>query len=176
MARTRRQPSPLHAHTFSPAYVEARSLRLFGHAIRWFNFIVRSIEARYVSRALSLICITVVCMVGLSAQVPVPAKQTPPASTNPGNKSAPPPHALTAADLEAFLDGLVPMQLARENIAGAVIVIVKNGSVFFSKGYGYADVKAKVPVSPTSTLFRPGSISKTFTWTAVLQLVEQGKI
>jgi CubicO group peptidase (beta-lactamase class C family) len=83
---------------------------------------------------------------------------------------------MTAADVEAFLDGLVPMQLGRENIAGAVVVIVKNGGIFFSKGYGYADVKARVPVSPTSTLFRPGSISKMFTWTAVMQLVEQGKI
>src|SRR5215831_8119403 len=177
MARTRRQPSPFHAHTFAPpAFAEARNLRLLGYAIRWFNLIMRSMEARYVSRALNLICITAVCMVALSAQVPAPAKPTAPASTNTDNKSAPSPHALTAADLEAFLDGLVPMQLARENIAGAVIVIVKNGSVFFSKGYGYADVTAKVPVSPTSTLFRPGSISKTFTWTAAMQLVEQGKI
>jgi CubicO group peptidase (beta-lactamase class C family) len=91
---------------------------------------------------------------------------------------APPPqaHAMTPADVEAFLDGLVPMQLQREDIAGAVVVIVKDGSVLFSKGYGFSDVKGGVPVSVDSTLFRPGSISKTFTWTAVMQLVEQGKI
>jgi CubicO group peptidase (beta-lactamase class C family) len=83
---------------------------------------------------------------------------------------------MTTSDVEAFLDGLVPLQLAREDIAGAVIVIVKNGNILFSKGYGYADLKGKVPVSPTATLFRPGSISKTFAWTAVMQLVERGKI
>ena len=83
---------------------------------------------------------------------------------------------LTASDAEAFLDGLVPLQLGREDIAGAVIVIVKDGKILFSKGYGYADVKRRVPVSPTATLFRPGSISKTFTWTAIMQLVEQGKL
>ncbi len=71
---------------------------------------------------------------------------------------------MTANDVEAFLDGLVPLQLAREDIAGAVIVVVKNGNILFSKGYGYADMKGKMPVSPTATLFRPGSISKTFTF------------
>ena len=86
------------------------------------------------------------------------------------------PHALTAADVEAFLDAAVPMQLERENIAGAVVAVVKDGQVIFEKGYGYSDVKAKKPVSPTDTLFRPGSISKLFTWTAVMQLVEQGQL
>lgn len=83
---------------------------------------------------------------------------------------------MTASDVEAFLDGLVPLQLQREDIAGAVIVVVKDGSVLFSKGYGFADVKKRIPVSPSGTLFRPGSISKTFTWTAVMQLVEKGKL
>lgn len=68
------------------------------------------------------------------------------------------------------------MQLQREDIAGAVVVVVKDGKVLVSKGYGYADVKKRTPVSPEATLFRPGSISKTFTWTAVMQLVEHGKL
>lgn len=83
---------------------------------------------------------------------------------------------LTAADAEAFLDGILPLQLAREDIAGATVVIVKDGKVLFEKGYGFSDVKAKKPVVAADTLFRPGSISKLFTWTAVMQLVEQGKI
>jgi CubicO group peptidase (beta-lactamase class C family) len=83
---------------------------------------------------------------------------------------------MTAADVEAFLDGFVPMQLQRENIAGAVVVVVKDGKVLFARGYGYSDVEKKIPVSADSTLFRPGSISKLFTWTAVMQLVEQGKL
>ena len=85
-------------------------------------------------------------------------------------------HALTADDLAAFGDSILPFQLKQENIAGAVIIVVKDGNVLFQKGYGYADVAKKTPVTPDETLFRPGSISKLFTWTAVMQLVEQGKL
>src|SRR5688500_5105033 len=83
---------------------------------------------------------------------------------------------MTAADVEAFLEGIVPLQLERENIAGAAVSVVKDGKVLFSKGYGYADREKKTPVSADETLFRPGSVSKLFTWTAVMQLVEQGKL
>jgi CubicO group peptidase (beta-lactamase class C family) len=85
-------------------------------------------------------------------------------------------HALTAEDLAAFLDGLMPQQLKRENIAGAVVLVVKDGTVLFQKGYGYADVKDRTPMSAEHTLIRPGSVSKLFTWTAVMQQVELGKI
>ncbi|MDQ3747415.1 MAG: beta-lactamase family protein [Acidobacteriota bacterium] len=85
-------------------------------------------------------------------------------------------HELTAVDVEAFLDGIVPLQLEREDVAGATVAIVKDGKLLFSKGYGYADVKNKKPVSAEETLFRPGSVSKLFVWTAVMQLAEQGKL
>ena len=98
-------------------------------------------------------------------------------------KAAPPPvqtpqvtPQLTKDDLGAFFDGFVPVELQRDDIAGAVVLVVKDGSVLFAKGYGYSDMKSKKPVTVDATLFRPGSISKTFTWTAVMQLVEQGKI
>jgi CubicO group peptidase (beta-lactamase class C family) len=65
---------------------------------------------------------------------------------------------LTAVDLEAFLDGLMPAQLEREDIAGAVVAVVKDGSVLLEKGYGFSDVEKRKSVSPTDTLFRPGSI------------------
>ena len=83
---------------------------------------------------------------------------------------------LTAADLSAFLDGVMPQQIEKADIAGAVVAVVKDGKVLFEKGYGYSDVEKKTPVSPQDTLFRPGSISKLFTWTAVMQQVEQGKL
>jgi CubicO group peptidase (beta-lactamase class C family) len=83
---------------------------------------------------------------------------------------------MTAADLEAFLDGLVPQQIKHDDVAGVTISVVKDGKLLFAKGYGYADVKQKKPVSPQDTLFRPGSISKLFTWTAIMQLYEQGKL
>jgi CubicO group peptidase (beta-lactamase class C family) len=86
------------------------------------------------------------------------------------------PHDLTAADLESFLEGMMPSQLEREDIAGAVIAVVKDGKVLFAKGYGYSDMEKRQPVTPDATLFRPGSISKLFTWTSVMQLVEQGKL
>jgi len=68
------------------------------------------------------------------------------------------------------------MQLQREDIAGAVIVVVKDGKVLVSKGYGFADVKKRTPVSPDATWCRPGASSKTCTGTAVRQLVEEGKL
>ena len=85
-------------------------------------------------------------------------------------------HELTQADLEAFLDGIMPLQIAREDIAGVVISVVKDGKPFFAKGYGFSNVKKRIPVSPDTTLFRPGSISKLFTWTAIMQQVQAGKI
>lgn len=83
---------------------------------------------------------------------------------------------LTKQDLDNWLDGLVPYALARSDVAGAVVVVVKDGQVLSERGYGYADVESRRRVDPRATLFRPGSISKLFTWTAVMQLAEQGKL
>jgi len=83
---------------------------------------------------------------------------------------------LTKADLEAWLDGYLPFALERGDVAGAVVVVVKDGQVLLQKGYGYADVAAKKPIDPEITMFRPGSVSKLFTWTALMQLVEAGKV
>jgi CubicO group peptidase (beta-lactamase class C family) len=60
--------------------------------------------------------------------------------------------------------------------AGAVVVIVKDGSVLTQRGYGYADLAARRPMDPERTLLRAGSVSKLFTWTALMQLVERGKV
>ena len=83
---------------------------------------------------------------------------------------------LVRADLEAWLDGYMPFALSRGNIAGAVVVVVKDGAVLLQKGYGVSDVARARPVDPETTLFRPGSVSKLVTWTAVMQLVEAGKL
>ncbi len=84
--------------------------------------------------------------------------------------------ALTPADLNAWLDGIMPYSLARGDIPGAVVVVVKDGQIVAQRGYGYSDVSKRKPVDPRTTLFRPGSISKLFTWTAVMQQVERGKL
>src|SRR5262245_42132392 len=94
----------------------------------------------------------------------------------PATTAAPATPVLTSADLEAWLDGFIPFAIAKGNIAGGIVVVVKDGQVLLEKGFGYADVEKKLPVDPERTLFRPGSISKLFTWTAVMQQVEQGKI
>jgi CubicO group peptidase (beta-lactamase class C family) len=79
-------------------------------------------------------------------------------------------------ELEAFLDGIMAAHMKTYHIAGATFSLVKDGEIFFAKGYGYADVKNRKSVKAETTLFRPGSVSKLFTWTAVMQLVEQGKL
>lgn len=83
---------------------------------------------------------------------------------------------LTSADLETWLDGFLPFALAKNDIAGMVVVVVKDGEVLLQKGYGYADVAAKEPMDPERSIVEVASVSKTFTWTAVMQLVEQGKL
>lgn len=80
------------------------------------------------------------------------------------------------AEIEAFIDGLMTAYLRDNHIAGAMVTVVRDTSRIFAKGYGFADVAGRVPVDPMTTLFRNGSITKTFTWTAVMQLVEQGKL
>ena len=66
-------------------------------------------------------------------------------------------------ELEAFLDSVLESQLEADRVAGAVVVVVKDGQVFFSKGYGYADVERGLPVNPQTTLFRIASQSKAIT-------------
>jgi CubicO group peptidase (beta-lactamase class C family) len=83
---------------------------------------------------------------------------------------------LDRTDLEAWLDGFLPYALQQGDVAGAVVVVVKDGRILLSKGYGYADVARRLRVDPARTLFRPGSVAKLFTWTAVMQLVEQGRL
>ncbi len=83
---------------------------------------------------------------------------------------------LTKTDVEAWLDGYLPAALEAGDIVGAVVVVVKDGHVLLQKGYGYSDLEKRTPVDPETTLFRPGSISKLFTWTAVMQQVEAGHI
>jgi CubicO group peptidase (beta-lactamase class C family) len=89
-------------------------------------------------------------------------------------RSAPGPS--DPAEVQAFFDGLIGAQMGASHIAGVAVIVVKDGKVLFEKGYGYSDVDSRTPVDPEKTLFRAGSVSKLFTWTAVMQLVEQGRL
>ena len=106
---------------------------------------------------------------GPAPLVPQPALAAP--SITPGNA-----HDLNATDVTAWLDGYMPYALHSGDIAGAVVTVVKDGQVIAARGYGYSDVAKHKPVDPNVTLFRPGSVSKLVTWTAVMQQVEAGKI
>lgn len=77
--------------------------------------------------------------------------------------------------LESYVDGLAAGQLRSEQVPGISLAIVKDGRVVLAKGYGIADIEKRTPVA-SDTLFRLGSISKLFTWTATMQLVEQGRL
>jgi CubicO group peptidase (beta-lactamase class C family) len=79
-------------------------------------------------------------------------------------------------ELAAFLDGVMTANLRDKHVAGATVAVVKDGALFYANGYGYSDVAHRTPVSADRSLFRIGSTSKLFTWTAVMQLVEQGKL
>ncbi len=120
-------------------------------------------------------------LANISAQVP--SASAPPLPLTPKADAAipeeipgPSARALTKEDTEAWLDGFFPFALQRGDVAGAVVVVVKDGNILLQKGYGFADVAERKPVDPERTLFRAGSVSKLFVWTAVMQLVEQGKL
>ena len=117
--------------------------------------------------------------IGASAQSPTQLSPTktqsavlPAAAPTPAEGA----HDLTQADVDAWLDGFMPYALKAGGIPGAVVVVVKDGQPLTMRGFGYSDIKAEKPVDPDLTLFRPGSVSKLFTWTAVMQLVQAGKL
>jgi CubicO group peptidase (beta-lactamase class C family) len=84
--------------------------------------------------------------------------------------------ALDDAQLQAFFDTLIPAQLAANHIPGAVVAVVRDGRVAFAQGYGFAEVVEQTPVAADRTYFEIGSIGKLFVWTAVMQLVEEGRL
>ena len=77
-------------------------------------------------------------------------------------------------EFAAFVDNFWREEMSKTHIPGGVISVVKDGKLFFTKGYGYANLEQKIPVEPDKTLFRVASLSKLFTATAAMQLYEQG--
>lgn len=134
--------------------------------------------------ALGILAVTVAA--GAPASAAVPANASTAVST--ADEPAPPPpisapageHALEQPDVDAWLDGLLPAALESAGIAGAVVSVVDDGEIVTTRGFGYADTGTTggeaVPVDAENTLFRPGSVSKLFTATAVMQLVESGDV
>ncbi|CAM4397571.1 beta-lactamase family protein [Paenibacillus tarimensis] len=79
-------------------------------------------------------------------------------------------------EVEAFADSFFETPEIKDKLTGAAFTVVADGKVVLNKGYGYADVESRLPVDPDKTMFRMASVSKLFTATALMQLVEEGKV
>lgn len=85
------------------------------------------------------------------------------------------PSGIPFTDLEDFVDSFMSLHIGVSS-PGAAVVLVKDGEVILSKGYGYADLENKKGVDPKETVFELGSVSKLFVYTTIMRLWEQGKI
>lgn len=124
--------------------------------------------------------LTILAVIGLSMSLIFPGKHVKAgtAQTKPvvPQTEAPAANLEDIAGLTAFVDGIMEEDMNRLQIPGAVISIVKDGKIILDKGYGSSNLKQAAPVDPVTSMFRIASTTKLFTWTAVMQLVEQGKI
>ncbi len=77
--------------------------------------------------------------------------------------------------LSARVDSVVTAELRAQKIPGVSLGVMRRGKIVKAKGYGFASVELNVPVTPRS-LFQTGSVGKQFTATAIMMLVEAGKI
>jgi len=116
---------------------------------------------------------------GPAAATPAPAMPAPatpalvtPASVAPAQRAGAP----DAAGLKDFFDAQLPARLAKYHVPGATVSVVSAGKRVFSAGYGLADVEDRTPFDPATSLVRIASVTKLFTATAVMQLVQQGKL
>lgn len=80
------------------------------------------------------------------------------------------------SDIESNMDSFFNEKMEEYNIPGAAVVVVKEGKVVFQKAYGYADAESKIKFDTDKTTFRIASITKVFTASALMQLVEEGKV
>src|SRR6266516_7145739 len=124
-------------------------------------------RAQHIRFALFSVVFLVSLLLSTLGMAPVQARHSTPPS--PTGLSDP-------RELETFLNGVLSVQLADNHIPKTTVSVVKDGRLFFAKGYGDADRQHGKLVSANTTLFRIGSVSKLFTWTAVMQLAEQGKV
>ena len=82
---------------------------------------------------------------------------------------------LAQNSLAARVDEFINAEMSRQHIPGLALAVIRDGQLVLSKGYGLANVEHHVPVTP-ATVFQSGSIGKQFTATAIMLLVEDGKV
>src|SRR5262245_58391874 len=124
-------------------------------------------------RTCRVVALTIL-VAGLISAVPVQVRAE---TSVPSPAHEPEKRELTdPGELESFIADFLAAQIEPNHVPGATISVVKDGQLFFANGDGYADLENRVPVNPDTTIFNTGSVGKPFTWTAVMHLVEQGKL
>jgi CubicO group peptidase (beta-lactamase class C family) len=84
-------------------------------------------------------------------------------------------HDAHPQNIDTSVANYVRAEMRRQHIPGLALLVVRNGKIVCAKGFGFANVELRVPVKP-ETVFQSGSVGKQFTATAVMMLVEEGKI
>lgn len=96
-----------------------------------------------------------------------------PSATTPATQEIP----ITGAAVPGMgsYDQLIPDLMRKHAIPGGAVAVLRDGKLIYARGFGYADVDAKVPAQPDA-LFRIASVSKPITGVAIMKLVEEGKL
>ena len=110
---------------------------------------------------------------GSAGPVPTPSNYAPFAFGSCPPPAAPPPSP--AGSIGAIVDGLVVKEMQSQNLVGMTVGFAMQGKLVYSQAYGYADVNGCVPMQSDSQ-FEIGSITKTFTAAAILQLQSTGAL
>src|SRR5829696_1631297 len=133
---------------------------------------------RRLARAIALALLVVAMGLAAVTASAAPAAALPAVSADHSsfNQAIPSAGLDDPAELAVFLDELLSRQLADKHIPGASVAVVTGDDLLFAQGYGYANLERHTPIVADQTLMRVGSIAKLFTWTALLQLAEQGKL
>jgi len=87
-----------------------------------------------------------------------------------------PPAPAPIDPLAERIDGLVEALRREHLLPGVTLALVRTDAPTLLRGYGHADLATRAPVDPQQTLFRIGSVSKTFIWTAALLLLDRGQL
>lgn len=85
------------------------------------------------------------------------------------------PSGLPISQVAQQIDQIMAKYIG-DQVVGASVSVVKDGETVFAQGYGYANLEQQIPMDAQQTYLEPGSVSKLFAWTAVMQQVELGKL
>ena len=138
----------------------------------------RTVAARSALRGLTvpLISLVVLAAAGSPGLAQTPGSSSTPEDPTDAGSSSWEASTLRADDVGAFMDEKIPEQLEKLKVPGAAVSVVADGRQIFAKGYGLAATENERPMVAERTTLQINSVSKLFTATAVMQLVEQGKL